>query len=159
MRIWAYDEATEHSGASVRLNVREKSERYSLVNFVHLEQQTMIVEVQGMGFWTRVRLPSTPLQSKRSNTVQKRNIAVFKNEFGIILDTTGYGDKEVDPNDYPLTHAGIRQRVEDNYYVRISNSAITAVKYKCKVSKMDFKAGKKSAAILFCWRFLCICRF
>ena len=29
----------------------------------------MIVEVQGMGFWTRVRLPSTPLESKRWNTV------------------------------------------------------------------------------------------
>ena len=58
--------------------------------------QTMIVEGRGMGFWTWVRLPSGPLQSKRSNTAQIRNIAVYKNEFGIVLDTSGYGDEQVD---------------------------------------------------------------
>ena len=58
-----------------------------------------------MGFWTRVRLPSTPLKSKRSNTVQICNIAVFKNEFGIVLDTSGYGAEQIGPNDYPLTYS------------------------------------------------------
>ena len=87
-----------------------------------------------------------PLKSKRSNTVQIRNIAVFKNEFGIILDTSGYGDREVDQNNYPFTYAGIRQWVEDNYGVRISNSAITVVKNKCNVPQIDFKAGKEPAA-------------
>ena len=106
----------------------------------------MIVEGRGMGFWTWVRLPSGPLQSKRSNTVPIRSIAVYKNEFGIVLDTSGYGDEQADPNDYPLTHAGIRQWVEDNFDVKINNSAITAVKNKCNVSKMDFKAGKEPTA-------------
>ena len=55
---------------------------------------TMIVEGQGMGFWTRVRLPSGPLQHERSNTVQIRSIAVLKNEFGIMLDTSGYDAKK-----------------------------------------------------------------
>ena len=65
----------------------------------------MIVEVQGMGFWTRVRLPSTPLKSKRSNTVQIRSIAVYENVFGIVLDTSGYGAKLVSMNDHPLNYA------------------------------------------------------
>ena len=56
-----------------------------------------------MGFWTRVRLPSSPLESKRSNTVQIRSIAVFKNEFGIVLDTSGYGAELVSMNDYSFS--------------------------------------------------------
>ena len=96
-----------------------------------------------MGFWTRVRLPSTPLKSKRSNTVPIRSIAVFKNEFGIVLDTSGYGAEFVSMNDYPLTYLGIRRWIEDNYDVKVSKSSITSVKHKCKVSKFDFKAGKE----------------
>ena len=69
----------------------------------------MIVEGQGMGFWTRVRLPSGPLQHERSNTVQIRSIAVLKNEFGIMLDTSGYDAEAVVFNGYPFTYAGIRR--------------------------------------------------
>ena len=43
-----------------------------------------------MGLWTRVRLPPIPLKLKRSNTVQIRNIAVYKSAFGIVLDTSRY---------------------------------------------------------------------
>ena len=32
-------------------------------------KQTMIVEGQGMGFWTRVRLPSSPLKRNKSNGI------------------------------------------------------------------------------------------
>lgn len=32
-------------------------------------RQTMIVEGQGMGFWTRVRLPSSPLKRMLENTM------------------------------------------------------------------------------------------
>lgn len=32
-------------------------------------KQTMIVEGQGMGFWTRVRLPSTPLREMLENAM------------------------------------------------------------------------------------------
>lgn len=61
----------------------------------------MIVEGQGMGFWTRVRLPSTPLKSKRSNTVQIDGIAVYQSMFGIVLDTSGYdaGQDDTDCTD------------------------------------------------------------
>ena len=61
------------------------------------KKRTMIVEVQGLGFWTRVRLPSTPLRSERSNTAWLRSIAVYENEFGIMLDTLGYGARQVTP--------------------------------------------------------------
>ena len=103
----------------------------------------MIVEGQGMGFWTRVRLPSTPLKSKRSNTVQLSSIAVYKNEFGIVLDTSGYDAWQVDPDEYPLTYGGIQQWIEDNHNVKVSKGSITMVKNKCNVSKIGIKAGKE----------------
>ena len=70
-------------------------------------------------------------------------MAVFHNEFGIVLDTSGYGAELVSMHDYPLTYAGIRRWIEDNYNVKISKSSIAAVKNKCNVSIIDFNAGKE----------------
>ena len=99
-----------------------------------------------MGFWTRVRLPSGPLQHERSNTVQIRSIAVLKHEFGIMLDTSGYDAEAVVFNGYPFTYAGIRRWVKDNHDVEIGNSSITAVKNKCRISEMNFHAGNEPEA-------------
>lgn len=95
-----------------------------------------------MGLWTRVRLPPTPLKSKRSNTVQIRSIAVFKSMFGIVLDTSGY-DAGKDALDCPPTYAAIQKWIEDNHGVKVSKSSITMVKDKCGASEIDFKAGKE----------------
>ena len=84
-----------------------------------------------------------PLKSKRSNTVQIRSIAVYKNEFGIVLDTFGYGAEQTAPNEYPLTYAGIRQWIEDNHDIKVSKSSITIVRNKCNALKLDYKAGKE----------------
>ena len=99
-----------------------------------------------MDFWTRVRLPSSPLQHERSNTVQIRSIAIWKSEVGIILDTSGYDAEAVASNGYPFTYAGIQQWVRDNHNVEIGNSSITAVKNKCRISEMNFHAGNEPEA-------------
>ncbi len=90
----------------------------------------MIVEVRWICLWTRVRLPSAPLKSKRSNTVQISSIAVHKSVFGIMLDTSGYGAGQNDP-DCPPTYAAIQKWIEDNHGVRVSKSSITLARDKC----------------------------
>ena len=45
----------------------------------------MIVEVQGMGFWTRVRLPSTPF----SGSCGKRNLTDSDSCFLILMVAAG----------------------------------------------------------------------
>ena len=71
---------------------------------------------------------------------------MYKNEFGIILDTSGYDAERVAPNGYPCTYAGIRKWIEDNYNFKITNSSITKVRNKCNASKIDFEAGTEPAA-------------
>ena len=89
-----------------------------------------------------IRLPSPPPKSKRSNTVQIRNIAVYRSTFGIVLDTSGYGAEQTDP-DCPPTYAAIQKWIEDNHGVKVSKSSVTMVKDKCGALKIDFKAGKE----------------
>ena len=93
-------------------------------------------------FRTGVRLPSPPPKSKRSNTVQIRNIAVYRSTFGIVLDTSGYDAGQCDP-DCPPTYAAIQKWIEDNHGVKVSKSSVTMVKDKCGALKLDFKAGKE----------------
>ena len=45
----------------------------------------MIVEGQGMGLWTRVRLPPNPLKSKAANPLKGVQIAVYKNIFALVV--------------------------------------------------------------------------
>lgn len=101
-----------------------------------------------MGFWTRVRLPPGPLESKRSNTVQISKIAVFKSTFGIELDISGYDTEPNDPDYYPLTYSGIQKWIMDKYDIRVSKGSITMVRNKCSASKIDFKAGKEPEGTL-----------
>ena len=81
-------------------------------------------------------------KSKRSNTVQIRNIAVYRSTFGIVLDTSGYDAGQCDP-DCPPTYAAIQKWIEDNHGVKVSKSSVTMVKDKCGALKLDFKAGKE----------------
>lgn len=102
----------------------------------------MIVEVRWICLWTRVRLPSAPLKSKRSGTVQIRSIAVYKSSFGIVSGTSGY-DAGKDALDCPPTYAAIQKWIEDNHGVKVSKSSITMLKDKCGAVEIDFKAGKE----------------
>ena len=45
----------------------------------------MIVEGQGMGFWTGVLLPSTPLEREVPNPLKESYFSVFRNVFAIIV--------------------------------------------------------------------------
>ena len=95
---------------------------------------------------TYVRHRPDPLKSERSNTVPIRSIAVYKNEFGIVLDTSAYGAGQADSDHYPLTYAGIRRWIEDNFNVRVSKSSIERVKDKCGASRIGLEAGRESSA-------------
>ena len=47
----------------------------------------MIVEVQGMGFWTRVRLPPNQLDGVQEEPqLKKCKICLYENVFGITVD-------------------------------------------------------------------------
>lgn len=81
-------------------------------------------------------------KSKRSNTVQIRNIAVYRSTFGIVLDTLGYDAGQCDP-DCPPTYTAIQKWIEDNHGVKVSKSSVTMVKDKYGALKLDFKAGKE----------------
>lgn len=98
-----------------------------------------------MGFRTGVQFPSSPPKSNRSNpssTVQIRSIAVYKSTFGIVLDTSGYGAEQNDPDCRPI-YAAIQKWIEDNHGTKVSKSSVTMVKDKCEVLKIDFKVWKE----------------
>ena len=88
-----------------------------------------------MGFWTRVRLPSTPLESQASNTVRDWNLAVFKNEFALILDTNQY---QADCDDIDtISYTSIQRYVKERYGIQISKSTISQVKAKCGLKSFE----------------------
>lgn len=100
----------------------------------------MIVEGEGIGFWTRVRLPPSPLKSKWSNTVPISKIAVFKSAFGILLDTKEYDIEHKDPIDDLFTFRGIQDWIKKEYVGYIDEkaknygeNAITSGKYLVNV--------------------------
>jgi len=64
LSLQAYHEATEWIRVSAPGFRRERAGARPAAN-----RQTMIVEGQGMGFWTRVRLPSSPLKRNKSNGI------------------------------------------------------------------------------------------
>ena len=96
-----------------------------------------------MGLWTRVRLPSTPLKSKASNTYPKAKFGVFRTVFGIIIDLTQFDDADDDEKRYALSFRGIRRWISDNYGLDVSNSSVTMVKDKCGIDKLEVNAKAK----------------
>ena len=90
-----------------------------------------------MGFWTRVRLPSTPLNRARTNPVQSASIGVFRNVCGIILDVNfdDVGDDNVDMN--KLSFGNIRKWVQNQYGISVSNGSINQVMKKCNMEHLD----------------------
>ncbi len=105
----------------------------------------MIVEVQGMGFWTRVRLPSTPLDAVETNCRPTAQIAVFRNVFSVIVPIK---TKDVPQKPAKLTFALLQKWIEDNHGVKVSKSSITQVKSKCGIQKLEFGAKCESVPTL-----------
>lgn len=100
---------------------------------------TMIVEGRGIGFWTRVRLPPTPLEFRVSNPYEEIKIGAFKN-MGCISLNTGFLDDESD--DFPLSIDGVRKWVQNEFGIHISKSSVCAVRDKCGADKLEIGAGK-----------------
>ena len=91
-----------------------------------------------MGFWTRVRLPSTPLNRARTNPVQSAEIGVYRNVCGIILNVKfEKDDEDVNAEDYALSFGNIRRWIEANYGIKVSNGSINQVMKKCGIERLD----------------------
>ena len=74
----------------------------------------MIVEVQGKGLWTRVQIPSTPLDHEVTSPLQGCYYNVFKNVFVVIADFDVIEDNITDKDaEKVITFADIRQWVND----------------------------------------------
>ena len=103
----------------------------------NVKKSTMIVEVQGMGFWTRVRLPPNPFDAVETNCRPTAQIAVFRNVFSEIVPTK---TKDVPQKPTKLTFALLQEWIEVNHGVKVSKSSITQVKSKCRIQKLEFGA-------------------
>ena len=80
-----------------------------------------------MGFWTRVRLPSTPLFSQASNTVPSLRFAVFRNVFSLSIELNQFQTEDEDA-DLKVTFVKIQNwinamgaDVTDNPILSIAN--------------------------------------
>ena len=67
---------------------------------------TTIVEGRGIGFWTRVRLPSTPLGFRVSNPYDRIKIGARKNT-GCISIKTDFLKEETE--EFPMSINGVRK--------------------------------------------------
>ena len=95
----------------------------------------MIVEGQGIGFWTRVRLPSSPLEAAETNCRPTAQIAVFRNVFSVIVSTKS---KDIPQKPAKLSFSLIQEWIEKNHGIKVSKSSITQVKNKCGIQKIEF---------------------
>ena len=101
----------------------------------NVKELTTLVEGQGIGFRTGVRLPSSPLDAVETNCRPTAKIEVFRNVFSIIVSTE---TKDIPPKTSKLTFGLLQKWIEDNYGVKVSKSSITQVKDKCGISKLEF---------------------
>ena len=101
----------------------------------NVKESTTLVEGQGIGFRTRVRLPSSPLDAVETNCRPTAKIEVFRNVFSIIVSTE---TKDIPPKTSKLTFRLLQKWIEDNHGVKVSKSSITQVKDKCGISKLEF---------------------
>ena len=102
----------------------------------------MIVEGQGISLWTRVRLPSTPLDGVQEEPqLKKCKVGLYENVFGITFYLNEHDTVTQAKNDYQYTFTGIQKWINDNLGVQVSKSSITVVKDKCKIDKIGFKTG------------------
>ena len=97
----------------------------------------MIVEGQRTDFWTRVRLPSSPLEHEAANPLRGNYYCVYKNVFAMILDFDVVEGNSLYRKAITTTHSDIRKWVCDNLNITISNSSIGRVMEKCGITSLN----------------------
>ena len=95
-----------------------------------------------MGFWTRVRLPSTPLQREVTNPVKRASLHVFRNVCLHILNVDWESMNKEMCVEEKATFGNIRRWVADEFGVKVSNGSISQVMKKCGMEKLEAGAGK-----------------
>ena len=104
---------------------------------------TMIVEGRGIGFWTRVRLPPTPLQHERSNPFSTAKIGVLRSTACITVDMNSFpGYKSTEKETASYTR--IRQWIKDEYGICVSNLALSQAKDALGIAKEEYKGRQAS---------------
>ncbi len=91
-----------------------------------------------MGFWTRVRLPSSPLDREVKNGYPTRDIAGFKNVVYISVDADEFEKQETPKSEYSFK--SIKKWIQDTYGVTVNNSSISMVKQKCGIDTLEHGA-------------------
>lgn len=86
-----------------------------------------------MVFWTRVRLPSTPLQHEVTNPVKGSPLFyVFRNVCMHILQVNWeLMNNNVDVGENKVSFGNIRRWILDTHGVKVSNGSINQVMKKC----------------------------
>jgi len=95
----------------------------------------MIVEGEGIVFWTWVQIPAIPLNCVEANPRQNAKIAVFRNVFGFIFDIN-LSNKPKQESEI-LSFSSIRRWILTEHGVNISNSSISGVLTKCGIARLD----------------------
>ena len=92
-----------------------------------------------IGLWTRVRLPSGPLEAEQTNRYPNFVLAVMKSSFCMIFESKILEKFEVERLD--ITFSTIRDWILKKFGVIVSNSSISQVKEKCGIDefKLDMK--------------------
>ena len=86
-----------------------------------------------MGLWTRVRLPSAPLEAEQTNRYPSFVLAVLKFSFCMIFESKILEKFDVERLD--ITFSTIRDWIHKKYGVIVSNSSISQVKEKCVIQQ------------------------
>ncbi len=89
-----------------------------------------------IGFRTRVRFPSTPLEAVETNGCPTAQIAVFKNVFSVILYVDMSAEYEDAVESDVITFKMIQDWIMYTYDISISKSSITQVKNKCGLKEL-----------------------
>lgn len=102
----------------------------------------MIVEGEGIGLWTRVRLPPIPLDEGETNPRSTAKIVVFRNVVCLVLPSIYLDVPEkivIDADN--VTFRTIQQWIMAEYGVEVSKSSNSQVKVKSNLKSL--KSGVK----------------
>ena len=107
------------------------------------ERWTTIVEGRGIGFWTRVRLPSTPSTRRYTNTIPSIEFSVFRNVFGITVYTDDF-DTEQYLQKKKASYKDIRAWIKMKFGVCVSNLNVSQAKRRFGLCQSEYK-GKEAS--------------
>ncbi len=94
-----------------------------------------------MVFWTRVRLPPTPLEAEQTNRYPIFVLAVLKFSFCMIFKAKIL--EMFDSESLDVTFSTIREWILKKYGVTVSNSSISQVKEKCGIEEFKLDLALK----------------